>query len=339
MSLSSSSHLRLNPLTGEQVLVSPHRTERPWQGQKDQGEADPAKPYDDTCYLCPGNRRANNEKNPDYQGCFVFENDFAALSAAGGQAPAAIDDGLFQAQPETGRCRVVCYTEQHDLRLATMSVSAVAEALSAMFEEFRQLDADDNIAYVQMFENRGAMMGCSNPHPHAQIWATGSVPTEPAKERKTQADYARKNGSSMLVDYIERELELDERVVAANDDVVAVVPYWALWPYEILWVATGGASSPLEWSSREVESLAWVLKRVLTAYDQLFGTSTPYSMGFHPRPSDGGDAAGWVFHGHIYPPLLRSAEVRKHMVGFEMFAMPQRDLTPEVAAERLKLHV
>lgn len=330
------SHSRQNLLTGEWVLVSPHRTERPWQGQLDEPEADTAADYEPDCYLCPGNSRAGGHRNPDYRGAFVFDNDFPALLPA--EAGATEDRGqpLFRSRPETGRCRVVCYSERHDLRLATMTVDQIAAALEAMFAEFRTLDRRDDIGYVQMFENRGAMMGCSNMHPHAQIWATRNVPNEPGKELQTQLAYFRRHSRPMLLDYLQRELELDERVVAANDRFAAVVPYWAVWPYEALILPRRPLASPDDFDSDDVAGLAETFKRVLSAYDSLFAASVPYSMGFHPRPSDGNDCAGWIFHAHIYPPLLRSATVRKHMVGFEMLGMPQRDLTPELAAERLR---
>ena len=330
------SHSRFNPLTGEWLLVSPQRTQRPWQGQVETREAEDTTAYVDDCYLCPGNARANGEHNPQYKGSFAFANDFPALLPATGQVSDQSAGPLFRRRDESGRCRVVCYTEQHHMRLATMSEPAIAAALQGLFNEFRQLDSDADVGYVQMFENRGAMMGCSNPHPHAQIWATSNVPTEPEKERQAQFDYFQREGRPMLLDYVERELELDTRVVTSNEHFAAMVPYWATWPFEVLIVSRLPVASPNELTPEAVRGLAAVLQTVLTAYDAHFRTSTPYSMGFHPRPSAAHASDGWVFHAHIYPPLLRSATVRKHMVGFEMFAMAQRDITPEIAAELLK---
>ena len=329
------SHSRRNLLTGEWVLVSPHRTQRPWQGQQDEPEPEPEIPYDENCYLCPGNRRANGETNPDYQGTFVFDNDYSALqpevAVNGGAA-----DNLLEARPESGICRVVCYTAAHHLRLATMDQHAIAGALGAMFAQFRELDERPDIGYVQIFENRGAMMGCSNPHPHSQIWATRHLPTEPGKEARTQAVYFERHSRLLLSDYLQRETDDGVRIVFSNERFTALVPYWAVWPYELLLLPQSRVASPNDLQDDDLQALAEVLKNVLVAYDRLFATAMPYSMGFHPRPSDGGAHPGWLFHAHIYPPLLRSATVRKHMVGFEMLAMPQRDITPELAAEQLR---
>jgi UDPglucose--hexose-1-phosphate uridylyltransferase len=328
------SHARRNPLTGDWVLVSPQRLLRPWQGQIETADAESLPRYDADCYLCPGNDRANGAKNPDFTGPFVFDNDFPALSE---QSEALTsDDALFQCRSEFGRCQVICYTERHDLRLASMDPAGVAAALAAMFNVFAKLDQQDDIAYVQLFENRGAMMGCSNPHPHAQAWATANVPSEAVKESNSQQIHYDRHGTPLLLDYVNAEIEHGERIVTATREFVALVPYWAVWPFEVMILPTRAASGPGEFSTAEVSSLAQVLRHVLLAYDRLFSTSTPYSMGFHARPSDGKAHPEWQFHWHIYPPLLRSATVRKHLVGFEMLAMPQRDLTPEIAAERLK---
>ena len=334
MSLQSHSHRRKNLLTGEWILVSPHRTQRPWQGQVDDPEGGDSTEYDPACYLCPGNDRAAGAKNPDYTGGFAFDNDFAALSPQ-----SEIEDSgnpMFVAKPESGRCRVVCYSEKHHLRLATMDDDGVTRALEFLFEEFAALDAREDIGYVQMFENRGAMMGCSNPHPHAQIWATSSIPVEPKKEVKTQRNYFRENRRPLLLDYLNAELYHRERLVCSNDHAVSLVPFWACWPYETLLLPRRRIGSPLEMSAQEVAAFAHVLRRTVVACERLFQASVPYSMGFHPRPSDGKEYPGWMFHAHIYPPLLRSATVRKHMVGFEMLGTPQRDITPEAAAERLR---
>jgi len=313
VSTADQSHARRNPLTGEWILVSPHRLQRPWQGQVETQEAEHLPQYDPSCYLCPGNSRANDQKNPDYEGSFVFDNDFPALTRESDIGEASRP--LFQARPEPGRCQVICYTERHDLRLATMSDSELCAALAAMFNEFSMLDQQEDIGYVQVFENRGAMMGCSNAHPHAQVWATENLPTEAAKELSAQSDYLAEHGTSLLLDYLAAE---------------------ATWPYEALILPRRPVAAPGELLEHEIASLAVTLRTVLSSYDTLFSTSAPYSMGLHARPSDDAPHPEWQFHIHIYPPLLRSATVRKHLVGFEMLGMPQRDLTPEVAAEALR---
>ena len=336
MSMKDHSHSRKNLLTGEWVLVSPHRMQRPWQGQLENTDSLEGPDYDSDCYLCPGNSRANQNVNPAYEGTFVFDNDFPALSRISDvEAPAP----MFEARSEAGRCRVICYTEKHNLRLATMDVLAIESALNAMTTEFQMLDRDDEIAYVQIFENRGKMMGCSNQHPHAQVWATEHVPEEPAKELQTQRDWYQAHDSQLLADYRDAELESRVRVVAENEHFIALVPYWAVWPFEVLLLPRRSIAAADEMIPDEVRGLAEILKSILSAYDKLFSTSSPYSLGFHPRPSDGEAHPEWLFHTHIYPPLLRSARVRKHMVGFEMLGMPQRDLTPEAAAERLRSNV
>ena len=334
MSWFDTSHSRKNLLTGEWVLVSPHRTERPWQGQLELAEESPLSKYKPDCYLCPGNERAGGIRNPDYRGAFVFSNDFSALAQSSAEMEVA--DPLLMSRSEAGSCRVVCYSERHDLRLANMRPRDIAAALKTVFDEFAELDRRDDIGYVQIFENRGTMMGCSNIHPHAQIWATGNVPNEPEKERAQQREYFDQTGRALLADYVERELEAGERIVFANDYFVVLVPYWAAWPYEAMILPRQAVAGPEELDEYAVYDLGCALRQLLDAYDQMFHTATPYSLGFHPRPSDGGDHRGWVFHAHVNPPLLRSATVRKHMVGFEMFAMPQRDLTPELAAAQLR---
>lgn len=334
MNLQTHSHTRRNLLTREWVLVSPHRTERPWQGQVEPEVAEELPEHDPQCYLCPGNLRAGGVRNPSYSGTFVFDNDYPALSS---DPVAADDDGIFfRSRPETGYCRVVCFSDKHNLSLADMPQAQIERALHALFAQFRQLDDAPDIAYVQIFENRGQMMGCSNAHPHGQIWATRELPLEPTKELRAQRDYWRTSGGSLLADYLRAELEADVRVVTRNEHFVAVVPFWAVWPFETLVIPTRLLAGPEEMSDHEVAGFADILKRVLSRYDYLFDTSTPYSMGFHPRPSDGEEYPEWQFHAHLYPPLLRSAIIRKHLVGYEMLATPQRDLTPELAAEKLR---
>jgi UDPglucose--hexose-1-phosphate uridylyltransferase len=334
MSLQTHSHRRKNLLTGEWVLVSPHRTQRPWQGQVDDPDEGDSASYDPGCYLCPGNERANGDRNPDYAGGFAFDNDFSALGA--GSEIEVSGNPLFVAQPETGCCRVVCFSEKHQLRLARMDDEEVTGVLQLLFREFRKLDRRPDIGYVQVFENRGQMMGCSNPHPHAQIWATSGVPVEPSKELDTQSAYFAANGRSLLMDYLDAELKAGSRLVCSNEHAVSMVPFWACWPFETLLIPSRSVIGPDEMRHLEIAGLAQVLRRTLLACELLFSAAVPYSMGFHPRPSDGADHPEWQFHAHIYPPLLRSASVRKHMVGFEMLGTPQRDLTPEAAAERLR---
>lgn len=334
MSMQSHSHSRRNILTGDWVLVSPHRAERPWQGQIEKADVNKEPAYDPACYLCPGNRRANDVTNPGYSGPFAFDNDFSALSDMSGIAVPAT--ALFDARSESGRCRVICYTERHDLRLSTMVREDIETAIRALCDEYSAFDVDRSIGYVQVFENRGQMMGCSNPHPHAQVWATEHLPVEPAKELKSQLAWWRESGAPLLADYRQAEIDDGSRVVYANAHFIAVVPYWAVWPFETMILPQRNFASFDEMSNFEITSLADMLKSVLSMYDRLFDVPAPYSMGFHPRPSDGTAHPEWIFHAHIYPPLLRSASVRKHLVGFEMLAMPQRDLTPEVAAERLR---
>lgn len=334
MSTADQSHSRRNALTGEWVLVSPQRLRRPWQGQIESNEVDELSSYDPDCYLCPGNTRANGESNVNYVGAFAFDNDFAALTAS---SDVDVRGGeLFESRAEAGCCRVLCYTEQHDLRLATMNSNERSAALDAMILEFSALDARDDIGYVQVFENRGSMMGCSNPHPHAQVWATANLPTEPAKELRSQREYWDEHRSVLLDDYLQGELADRGRVVVEREHSVAVVPFWAVWPYETLLLPRRVVAAPTDLDADEVADLAETLGDVLAGYDNLFGVAAPYSLGLHPRPSDGEPHPEWQFHIHVYPPLLRSATIRKHLVGFEMLGMPQRDLTPEVAAEMLR---
>jgi len=334
MSSQEHSHSRQNLLTGEWVLVSPHRARRPWQGQVEAIDAPDEPAYDPTCYLCPGNDRAGGHRNPDFKGPFVFDNDFAALSPQSNIS--APDNPMFHIREESGCCRVVCFSEQHNLRLSTMSVDDIALALTTMINQFTELDESGSYQYVQIFENRGQMMGCSNQHPHAQIWATEHLPTEPAKELRAQRAYFDTHQSSLLLDYLRAERHEEVRLVCENEYFAALIPYWATWPFETLLLPCRPVSAPDELSATEVNSLADVLRQVLSAYDRMFDTSAPYSLGFHPRPSDGDGHMEWQLHIHIYPPLLRSATIRKHLVGYEMLAMPQRDLTPEVAADKLR---
>jgi UDPglucose--hexose-1-phosphate uridylyltransferase len=328
-------HQRLNPLTGEWVLVSPHRARRPWLGQMEKQSVQELPPYDPSCYLCPGNGRAGGVQNPKYTGPFVFENDFAALLPEADEFPSD-PHPLFSSHAEPGVCRVVCFSPRHDLTLPELSSLEIQQVIQTWTEESRELGARGNIGYVQVFENKGAMMGCSNPHPHSQIWATRDVPNEPKKEWRAQREYFEKNGKPLLLAYIQEEERRAERQVIRGEHFSAVVPFWAVWPFEILVCAHRAAANLIDLTAEELASLADVIRQVATRYDNLFEISFPYSMGFHPAPTDGLPHPEWVLHAHFYPPLLRSATVRKFMVGYELLAMPQRDLTPETAAERLR---
>jgi UDPglucose--hexose-1-phosphate uridylyltransferase len=330
-------HRRRNPLTGEWVLVSPHRMRRPWQGQVEPRTEDARPAYDPTCYLCPGNERANGERNPPYLGAFVFDNDFAALTsdAAARAAPAAADD-LLVAAAESGVCRVICFSPRHDLSLPDMTVPAIRGVVDLWTEEYLRLGSSPDIGHVQIFENKGQMMGCSNPHPHGQIWAQRSLPQEPARELVSMREHFAAHGRTLLEDYLALELARDERVVCANDGFVALVPFWAVWPFETLVVSRRPVAHLGALTDAERDQLADIVKRLTSRYDNLFETSFPYSAGFHQAPTDGQPHPEWHLHLHFYPPLLRSATVRKFLVGYEMLGEPQRDLTAEMAAARLR---
>jgi UDPglucose--hexose-1-phosphate uridylyltransferase len=328
-------HRRFNPLTGEWVLVSPHRAKRPWLGQVEKRSPESLPPYDPTCYLCPRNERAGGLSNPDYTGTFVFENDFAALLPEAEEKPIS-DSPLLVAVPEQGQCFVVCFSPRHDLTLPELELPAIENVLDTWTQTTVELTKKDFVKYVQVFENKGAMMGCSNPHPHSQIWAQSDLPNEIIKEVATQSAYFQQNGRPLLLDYIQEEQKHKERILFSNDHFTAVVPFWAVWPFEVLVSAHRPTQTLSDLSAVEVSALAEVFKHVTTQYDNLFEISFPYSMGFHQAPADGQPHPEWALHAHFYPPLLRSATVRKFMVGFEMLAMPQRDITPEVAAERLR---
>jgi UDPglucose--hexose-1-phosphate uridylyltransferase len=329
-------HRRLNPLTGQWVLVSPHRAKRPWQGQVEKAATEKLPAYDPTCYLCPGNVRNTGQQNPAYPTTFVFDNDFAALLPPEDEKPVETSSGLFTAEAETGLCRVVCFSPRHDLTLAEMALEDVEGVVRTWTEQTLELGSKDFIEYVQVFENRGAAMGASNPHPHSQIWTTGHIPNEPAMELERQADYLHQHGTCLLCDIIAAERSSGERMVAQNEHFSAVVPFWAIWPFEILLVAHRHAGSLADLTPAEVTGLADIMRQVNTRYDNLFEVSFPYSMGFHQAPTDGREYPAQHLHAHYYPPLLRSATVRKFMVGFELLGMPQRDITPETAAARLR---
>ena len=356
MSIKNFPHRRYNPLTEDWVLVSPQRTQRPWKGQVEKIPAANLPEYDLDCYLCPGNLRAEGQRNPSYSSTHVFDNDFPALLPADLAIPSSgrnqnhnfgltsgerlaesvSERGLFVNEPETGICRVVCFSPRHDLSLPDLSISQISDVVRAWIDQTLDLKEKESISYVQVFENKGAMMGASNPHPHCQIWATNHIPNEPAKELSSQLKYITRNGNCLLCDYLQIEKETGERIVIENDGFSALVPYWSIWPFEVMILSNRHSASLTELSLAEVEALADIMRQLTIRYDNLFEISFPYSMGFHQAPVNDGAHPEWHLHAHYYPPLLRSATVRKFMVGFEMLASPQRDLTPEHAAERLR---
>jgi UDPglucose--hexose-1-phosphate uridylyltransferase len=328
-------HRRFNPLTREWILVSPHRTQRPWQGQVENTSPSSCLAYDPTCYMCPGNRRSTGPVNPSYQNVFVFDNDFPALLPEG-EAASINEKDLLVAETETGICRVLCFSPQHDLTLSGMEKSDIRAVVDCWAEQFKELGSRPDIQYVQIFENRGAMMGASNPHPHCQIWASASIPNIPTIEQESQTAYRKSKGSCLLCDYFQLEAAAAVRNVVENAHFLAVVPFWAVWPFETMILSKRHVGAMDEFDSGERDALSDILKRLTTRYDHLFQTSFPYSMGFHQRPTDGKSHPEWHFHAHFFPPLLRSATVRKFMVGFELLGMPQRDITAETSAERLR---
>jgi UDPglucose--hexose-1-phosphate uridylyltransferase len=328
-------HRRYNPLTCEWVLVSPQRVERPWQGASDTALITAPPSYHPSCYLCPGNVRFGGQQNPRYEATFLFENDYPALDADA--AVEQLDEaGLIVAHSEAGLCRVLCFSPRHDLALPQMSVTEIRRVVEAWVEQYQELGAIPFINWVQIFENRGTLMGTSNPHPHCQIWANQSAPNESAKEAASQLKYYVERGCCLLCDYVETELKSRERLVCENDAFLALVPFWAVWPFETMVLSKTHATGLDELSVDQRTALADILKQVTTRYDRLFNTAFPYSMGFHQRPTDGDPHPEWHQHAHFYPPLLRSASVRKYMVGYEMLAMPQRDITAENAAQKLR---
>ena len=334
-SLSEHPHRRFNPLSGEWVLVSPHRTQRPWQGQTEATSKESRPAYDPQCYLCPGNARAGGVQNPDYTDTFVFQNDFSALLP---DTPDGTlnDDELLQAESDRGLCRVICFSPRHDLTLPEMDVAAIRRVVDVWTQQYSELGALDYINHVQIFENKGAVMGCSNPHPHGQIWAQRAIPNEPAKELANAQQYLERKGSTLLGDYLQLETERGQRIVCDNAHFVALVPFWAVWPFETLVLCRRRVTSLSELNAAEKEALADLLRRLTIRYDNLFSTSFPYSAGLHQAPTDGKPHPEWDFHIHFYPPLLRSATVKKFMVGYEMLANAQRDITSETSAEQLR---
>lgn len=326
-------HRRRNALTGEWVQVSPHRMKRPWQGKVEPTPPDDRPAYDPGCYLCPGNARAGGERNPDYDGTYVFTNDFAALLPD--TPPAATPaNPLLQTEATRGTCRVICFSPQHNLTLPEMSLPAIGHVIDLW--AIQTADLGKTYRWVQVFENKGALMGSSNPHPHGQVWALDALPNEVQKEDETQRRHLAEVGRPLLVDYVQLEAQRGERVVVENDDWVALVPYWAVWPFELLLLPRRHILRLPDVNAAERVSLAAILKELLIRYDNLFATSFPYSMGWHGAPFVATAVDHWQLHAHFYPPLLRSATVKKFMVGYEMLAEAQRDLTAEQAAARLR---
>ena len=337
MKLTEDSHRRFNPLTQEWVLVSPHRSVRPWQGEVDKIPAANEPAYDPSCYLCPGNPRSGGVRNPGYRETFVFENDFAALKPTVPHDRIDIQSkGLLVAQGEPGICRVMCFSPRHDLTLATMPVQGIEAVVATWTEQFRELGAMPQINHVQIFENRGAAMGASNPHPHCQIWSTRSLPEIPQKELVAQRIFFETKKSCLLCAYTSLEEGEKDRIVCENESFVALVPFWAVWPFEIMISSRRHLGTLADFTADEVIGFARILKQVTSTYDRVFEAPFPYSMGLHQSPTDGKPHPEWHFHAHFFPPLLRSATIRKFMVGFELLGTPQRDITPEIAAERLR---
>ncbi len=330
-------HRRYNPLTNSWVQVSPHRLKRPWQGQKeDQNRKKDKTIYDPTCYLCPGNERAGGKKNPDYKKTFAFTNDFSALLMDKTDDQDNIQTDLFKAEGEQGICRVICFSPRHDLTIPEMSDQEVLQIVELWQNEFITLSKKQEINYVQIFENKGSIMGCSNPHPHGQIWAQSTIPDEPYKETISQNIFFSKHGKSLLAVYLEEELDNKQRIIDENEFFVSLVPFWSVWPFETMIISKRKIMNISEMSPEEMKSLAQIMKTLLIRYDNIFSTSFPYSSGIHQAPCDGNDYPGWHFHMHFYPPLLRSSNIKKFMVGYEMLANPQRDITAEESARMIR---
>jgi len=329
------SHRRYNPLTGEWILVSPQRTKRPWQGKVEQYSHIASSEYKSDCYLCPKNKRANGEINPDYCSTFVFDNDFSALKS---NVPDSIinESELLKAKSEKGICRVVCFSPKHNLTLAELEQAEIVTVIKTWQDEYSTLASKSFIKYVQIFENKGEIMGCSNPHPHGQIWAQETIPNEPVKEQINQLKYFNEKKKTLLSDYINLEMQKQERIVFENESFILLVPFWAVWPFETMIITKRPVSNILQLNEKEIGQFADILKITTVKYDNIFNVSFPYSSGIHQSPTDGIDHPEWHLHMHFYPPLLRSATIKKFMVGYEMLGEPQRDITPEKSAEILK---
>lgn len=332
--LQNKTHRRKNILTGEWVLVSPNRTNRPWQGKTEQIAEKKTITHDPNCYLCPGNTRANGVENPDYQATYVFTNDFSALTPP--DNPQHFSDNLMEAQTEEGICRVICFSPNHSLTLANMDKTDIEKVIETWQVQFEELGNKDFINHVQIFENKGAMMGCSNPHPHGQIWAQKSIPNEAIKKTKHFTEYYQHKQQSILGDYLKQEIEQAERIVYQNDDFVVLVPFWAVWPFETMIVPKTHQQNITQITAQQKTNFADAISHITHQYDQIFGVSFPYSMGISQSPTDGQNHDGWHWHLSFYPPLLRSATVKKFMVGYEMFGEAQRDISAELAAQKIR---
>jgi UDPglucose--hexose-1-phosphate uridylyltransferase len=330
------SHRRFNPLLNEWVLVSPHRSKRPWQGQNESVFSEDLPAYDPTCFLCPENIRANGKNNPLYENCFVFENDFSALKSEKVSNEKQSENSFLKAIPERGLSKVVCFSPKHNLTIPEMEVEAIENIIRTWQKEYTELGKNEFVNYVQIFENKGSIMGCSNPHPHGQIWAQQSLPTEVEKTQLNLKAYFDHHGQTLLYDYLSEELRAKERIVIENEDFVALVPFWAIWPFETMIISKRVFGKITDFSQSETGSFAQIIKELTVKYDNLFETSFPYSSGIHQSPTDGELHPEWHFHMHFYPPLLRSASVKKFMVGYEMLGEAQRDITPEKSAEIIR---
>lgn len=328
------SHKRYNILTGEWVLVSPHRAKRPWQGQNEDVSIKQPQKHDSSCYLCAGNKRINGEQNPEYKDVFVFTNDFAALQTTSPNF--TVNNGLLKAESEQGICKVICFSPDHSKSLADMAVEDIDKVVKTWQHEYNILGKNKTINYVQIFENKGAVMGCSNPHPHGQIWSQSSLPNEVYKKNEQQKKHFLKHKSSLLGDYLKQELIAKERIIYQNNAFVVLTPFWAIWPFETMIIPKKTQNNITQMSNKESFAFADAISKITKVYDKLFESSFPYSSGIHQAPTNGETNVHWHWHMSFYPPLLRSATVKKFMVGYEMFGSPQRDITAEQAAEKLK---
>ena len=333
MDINKTSHRRYNILADEWVLVSPHRAQRPWQGKEEKIFQTKRSSYDEKCYLCPKNERAGGVINPDYKDVFIFQNDFAAILKDDAQP---FEKGLLRAEIETGVCKVICFSPNHSLTLSLMPVKDICKIVRLWQKQYKVLGDKEDINYVQIFENKGEIMGCSNLHPHGQIWAQKSIPNQIIKKTTQQKKYWNAHKTSLLTDYLKQELEQKDRILIENEYFVGLVPYWAIWPYETMILPKKHHQNIGQLHTKEVECFAEMIKQITTIYDNLFEISFPYSSGIHQAPTDKNNNDAWHFHMSFYPPLLRSATVKKFMVGYEMFATPQRDITPEQAANTLR---
>lgn len=332
MTIFDQPHRRQNALTGDWVLVSPRRTMRPWQGEKHYPESGNIPSYDPECYLCPGNNRASGNQNPDYTGPYIFQNDFPSLLPE--TEFIEKETPLFKSQSVSGNCRVLCFSERHDLSLPELELSSIEKVVQFWVDEYKELA--EKYRWVQIFENKGEQMGCSNPHPHGQIWAGDFLPNELYREEQQQREYFESHGSPLLSEYLDHELRKKQRLVELNEHWLSVVPWWAIWPFETLIIPKRHVTGLHELSGDEQVALAELLKNLLSRYDNLFQASFPYSMGWHGASFFSNSKDAWRLHAHIYPPLLRSSTIRKFMVGYEMLAEVQRDISPEQASARLR---